>query len=160
MKKFLSVFLAALLLFLTCGMIAAAADNDGFTPVYTVRVAPDSVGKIKVIGYNETGANTVVQGHAFYFTIEYQTGYSPDPTVLVKCYPASYPTELVGTPEDVESITLTPDANGIYTIPNVQEDYYVGVYNVARSSQISSIKTMLVRFWEAFLALFRKLFKK
>lgn len=159
MKKTVSVFLAALLLFATFGMIAAAADNTGFLPVYTVRVAPSSEGIIRIVGVNSDN-NTVPEGSAFDFTIEYQGRYRPDPSVMVKCYPASYPAELVGTDKDVASITLMPDSNGIYTIPNVREDYYVSVQNVASAGQLASIKTMLFNFFQAFLDFFRKLFNR
>ncbi len=157
MKKIVSVCLAALMIFSLFGMIAAAAD-DGFTPAYTVRVAPSSQGMILVKGIeNET--NTVPQGGTFYFTIEYQGSYRPDPSVLVKCYPASYPGELVGTAKDVESITLTPDEYGVYTIKNLNEDYYVGVYN-ATTSQFTSIKTMLMGFFQAILNFFKQIFNR
>ena len=159
MKKIVSVFMAALLLFATFGMIAAAADTTGYTHVYTVRVAPSSEGKIRVVGIKNE-LNEVPEGSAFDFTIEYLGSMRPDPSVLVKCYPASYPADLVATDKDVASITLVPDANGVYSIPNVREDYYVGVYNTASKGQIANIKTMLFNFFQAFLEFFRKIFNR
>ena len=157
MKKILSVFLAVLVLMSAFGMIAAAVGESGYIPVYTVSVNGDSAGKIDIIGLEDPN-NTVVHGRPFYFTVEYLGGYRPDSTTVIKCYPASYMPDLVVTPEDsTEITTLTPDANGIYTIPSVTEDYYVGVYNVS-TSQFASIKDMLVSFYNAFIALIKRLF--
>ena len=158
MKKLISVVLAAILLLASVSVIAFAADGDGFLPVYTVRVAPGSEGKIRVVGI-ENPNNTVVEGKTFYFTIEYEKGYSPDATVQVKYYPASYPGELVGTEKDVSATVITPDSYGVYSIPNVTEDYYVGVYN-ATETQFSSLKTMLINLFEAVMNLFKRLFKR
>lgn len=159
MKKVLSVVLAALLLFGTMSVIALAADEGGYTPVYTVRVDPSSEGKIRIVGL-ENPNNTVPKGKPFYFTIEYLRDYRPDSTVVVKYYPASYPADLIVTPEDSTEITaITPDANGVYMIPNVTEDCYVGVFNVT-TSQFSSIKEMLLSFFNAIIAFFQRIFKK
>ena len=159
MKKVLSVVLAALLLFGTMSVIAFAADGGGYTPVYTVRVDSASEGKIRIIGLEDPN-NTVPKGKPFYFTIEYLGDYRPDSTVAVKYYPASYLPDLVVTPEDTTEITtITPDANGVYMIPNVTEDCYVGVFNVT-TSQFSSIKEMLLGFFNAIIAFFQRIFKR
>ena len=158
MKKLISVVLAAVLMLTCLSAIAFAAEGDGFTHVYTVRVAPASEGAVRVVGV-ESADNTVVEGRTFYFTIEYERGYAPDVTVQVKCYPASYPGELVGTDKDVASTLLTPDAYGVYSIPNVREDYYVGVYNVTET-QFASLKTMLINLFETIINFFKRMFNR
>ncbi len=159
MKKVISVFLAALLLFGSVGMITAlAADDQGFKPSHTVRVAPSCEGQIEIAGLEDPD-NKVPDGQNFYFTIKYINNYKPDATVVVKCYPASYLPDLVVTPEDNTYITtLDPDEYGIYTIKNVTEDYYVAIYNM-QTEQFSSLKTMLLEFFNAILNFFKRIFK-
>ena len=156
MKKLISVFLAALMLS-AFSVIALADEGEGFVPVYTVRVAENTKGKVDIVNIEDPNSNTVNKGRSFFFTLKYLKGYTPDGTVIVKAYPASYPAELVGTDKDVASVTLTPDENGVYCIPNVQEDYYVEVMNVTET-QFSSLKDMLISFYNAILNLFKKLF--
>ena len=160
MKKIISVFLAALLLFCSVGVITVcAADDEGFTLSHTVRVASSCEGQIEIVGV-EYPDNKVPHGHNFYFTIRYINGYQPDGTVVVKCYPASYMPDLVVTPEDNTYITtLDPDQYGVYTIQNVTEDYYVVIYNM-QTEQFASLKTMLLDFFNAILNLLRRIFKR
>ena len=157
MKKIISVFLAALMLLGAFSVIALADEGEGFVPVYTVRVAANTQGKVDIVNVEDPTKNTVNAGRPFFFTLQYKKGYSPDGTVIVKAYPASYPAELVGTDKDVASITLTPDEQGVYCIPEVNEDYYVEVLNVTET-QFSSLKDMLINFFNAILNLFKKLF--
>lgn len=160
MKKTVSVFLAVLLVFSALAVIAFAADdNSGFTPVYTVRTDSSSKGKVKIVSVETPDSNTVAEGRTFYFTLEYQKGYTPDASVVVKAYPASFPAELVGTDKDVSSVTLTPDQYGVYSIANVREDYYVSVHNVSEAG-MASIKQMLFDLFQAILNFFKNIFKK
>ena len=158
-KKVISVLLAAMLLLGAFSVIALADEGEGFVPVYTVRVAPGTQGKVNIVNVEDPTTNTVNKGRPFFFTLKYLKGYSPDGTVIVKAYPASFPAELVGTDKDVASVTLTPDEHGVYCIPNVTEDYYVEVLNVTET-QFSSLKDMLLSFFQAFLNLFKKLFNR
>jgi hypothetical protein len=157
MKKLISVFLAALMLLGTFSVIALADEGEGFVPVYTVRVAANTEGKVDIVNVEDPTTNTVNAGRPFFFTLKYRKGYTPDGTVVVKVYPASYPAELVCTDKDVTSETLTPDENGVYCISQVNEDYYVEVLNVTET-QFSSLKDMLISFYNAILNLFKKLF--
>ena len=159
MKKVISVFLAVLELLRAFGMTAVAVGESGYIPVHTVHVNSDSEGKIAIIGIEDPN-NTVPHGRPFYFTIQYLGGYRPDETTVIKCYPASYMPDLVVTEEDTtEIITLTPDGNGVYTIPSVTEDYYVGAYNLT-TNQFAGIKDMLVQFFNAFIAFFKRIFNR
>ena len=159
MKKVISVFLAALMLLGAFSVIALADEGEGFIPVYTVRVAPHSADMVNIVNVEDPNSNTVNAGRPFYFTVEYKKGYAPDASVVVKAYPASYPAELVGTDKDVSSVTLTPDEHGVYCIPQVNEDYYVEVLNVTEA-QFSSLKDMLLNFFNAIINLFKKLFNR
>jgi hypothetical protein len=159
MKKVISVFLAALMLLGAFSVIALADEGEGFIPVYTVRVAPHSADMVNIVNVEDPNSNTVNAGRPFYFTVEYKKGYAPDSTVVVKAYPASYPAELVGTDKDVSSVTLTPDEHGVYCISQVNEDYYVEVLNVTET-QFSSLKEMLLNFFNAIINLFKKLFNR
>ena len=157
MKKIISVLLAAIVLLGAFSVIALADEGEGFVPVYTVRVAPNTQGKVAVVNVEDPTKNPVNAGRPFFFTLEYKKGYTPDGTVIVKAYPASYPAELVGTDKDVVSETLTPDEHGVYCISCVNEDYYVEVLNVTET-QFSSLKDMLISFYNALLNLFKRLF--
>ncbi len=159
MKKIISVFLAALLLLSSVGIVTVcAADDQGFKPSHTVRVASSCEGQIEIVGV-EYPDNKVPDGHNFYFTIRYINGYMPDATVVVKCYPASYMPDLVVTPEDNTYITtLDPDQYGVYTIQNVTEDYYVVIFNM-QTEQFASLKTMLLDFFNAIMNFFKRIFK-
>lgn len=157
MKKALSVLLAVLLLLSSVGMIAfASEEDDGFKAIYTVRAAEGSADKIKIVGVY--GKNEVVEGETFYFTIDYLKNYRPDETTLIKAYPASYPADLVASYEDsTDIITLTPNpSTGIYSIPNVQEDWCVAVYSLEKQN-LSSLKDMLLNFIRAILEFFANL---
>ena len=162
MKKTLSVFLAVLMLLLTASAAAFAAEGDGFIQMHNVRVAPASEGKIEIVKANgdEPASNTVKHGGTFCFTVKYVGGYAPDDTTLIKCYPSSYPGDLVVTPEDsTEITTLTPDEYGVYTITNITEDYYVAAIN-AMPQQFSSLKQMLIDFFNAIRAFFARIFNR
>jgi hypothetical protein len=164
MKKTLSVFLAVLMLLLTASAAAFAAEGDGFIQMHTVRVAPASEGKIEIVNVEANGdepaSNTVKHGGTFCFTVKYVGGYAPDDTTLIKCYPSSYPGDLVVTPEDsTEITTLTPDEYGVYTITNITEDYYVAAIN-AMPQQFSSLKQMLIDFFNAIRAFFARIFNR
>ena len=158
MKKVLSVFLAALLVFASMAVIAFAddAENGAFVPVYTVRTDGSCTGKVRIVNVEDPNSNTVNEGRPFFFTLAYEKGYTPDGTVIVKAYPASFPAELVGTDKDVSSVTLTPDEHGVYCIQNVREDYYVSVHNVSETG-MASIKDMLIDFFNAIINLFKNL---
>gem|GEM_PF-1374333 len=157
MKKTLSVVLALLVLISGFTFIAFAEDDEGFKAIYTVRVADSSADMINVVGVY--GKNEVVQGDTFYFTIDYLRNYRPDETTVIKAYPASYPADFVVTYEDsTEIITLTPDpATGLYSIPNVQEDWYVAAFSLQESG-FASLKDMLFRLFNAIIEFFRNLF--
>ena len=160
MKKIISVLLAAVMLFGMCAVIALADEGEGYVPVYTVRVDSATEGKVAIVNVEDPNSNTVNKGRSFFFTLQYQKGYSPDGTVVVKAYPASYLPDLVVTYEDsTEMITLEPDANGVYCIPNVQEDYYVRVFNVTET-QFSSLKDMLINFFNAIITFFKNIFHR
>lgn len=159
MKKIISVFLAAIMLLGAFSILALADEGEGFVPVCTVRVAANTQGKVSIVNLEDPTTNTVNKGRPFYFTLQYNKGYAPDETVIVKAYPASFPAELVGTDKDVASVTLVPDDQGVYCIPEVNEDYYVEVMNVTET-QFSSLKDMLLNMFRAIMELFQKLFKK
>lgn len=157
MKKSLSVILAVLLLLTSFGALALAAGSDeGFNAIYTVRAAPDNAKDIKVVGVN--GRNEVVEGDTFYFTIDYLGKNRPDQTTVIKAYPASFPADLVATYEDsTDIIILTPDPDtGIYSIPNVTEDWYVAAYSL-QENNFAGLKDMLFNLFSAFLRFFANL---
>lgn len=156
MKKTLSVLLAVLLFAMSFDFIVSAEDDGGYRPIYTVRVAPDCAKIISVVGV--TGKNEVVAGDTFYFTIDYLGDNRPDKTSVIKAYPASFPADFVVTYEDsTDIITLTPDpATGIYSIPNVQEDWYVVAYSVQEGG-FADLKDFLYNLVQAIIQLFANL---
>lgn len=157
MKKLLSVLLAALLLMTTVSVIAFAEDNSGYTQVYTVRVQ-EKYQKMIALEPADGDENTVAKGGDFRFGVKYLGNYRPDSSTVIKAYPASFPYDLYYQDNDTTDIvTLTPDEYGIYTIPDVQEDWYVVVFSL-QEGQISSLKDMLFKFLQTFLNFFKKLF--
>ncbi len=153
-KKIVSVLLCVLLLGASVSMIAFA--EDAYTQAYTVRVADDCKKMIEIEPMGDS--NSVPKGDSFRFGIRYLGSYRPDESTVIKAYPASYPFDLYYQDDDTTaSYTLVPDEYGIYTIENVQEDWYVAVYSLSEG-QISNVKGLLFNFLNAFLQLLRRIF--
>ena len=156
MKKILSVLLAVLLLG-ACLIPAFAAADEGYTQIYTVRVASAYAKMIEIEPVGED--NTVKQGDSFRFAVKYLGSYLPDVSTKIKAYPASYPHDLYFRDDDTtECYTLTCDELGIYTIENVQEDMYIVALSL-QEKQFSNLKDMLFSFLNSILEFFRKIFK-
>ena len=156
LKKILSVLLCALMLFSVVSVAAFA--EDGYTQVYTVRVQDKYKNMIEI--EPAIGDNTVAKGNNFRFGIKYLGSYRPDASTVIKAYPASFPFDLYYQDNDTTDIyTLTPDERGIYTIENVQEDWYVVVFNLSEE-RISSVKDMLFKFLNTFILFIKGLLGK
>lgn len=160
MKKILSVLLAALLALGCFGAIAFAEDDGeiGYTASYAVYVSPWNQGQIQIVPAEGYGSE-VKRGDNYKFTIETYNGYEFDQTTCVKIYPAkTFAPDMVLTNLDAGyGVTITPDADGVYTIDAVEEDLVVAVFNLTEGS-MPAIRTFLFDMFNFFLRLFQWFF--
>ena len=160
MKKLLSVFLAALLLIGSMSVIAYAEDDEeiGYSASYTVSIASWNDGQVLVVPAEGYGYE-VERGQPYKFTLEPYNGYAFDQTTVVRVLPAkTYAPDLVLTNLDAGyGETLTPDADGVYTIDAVNEDLVVAVYNITKGS-LPGVRNFLFDMFQFFLRLFQWFF--
>lgn len=162
MKKFLCVFLSVIMAF---GLLAATAGAaESIVPVHYVCLDDDAVGYILIPlneegKYNSTytdedddienGLFYIPDGGTIRFVVEYEEGYSENFMSTVKYISTNrYQGSFNGDPAlaEREAKTLTPDANGVYTIANITEAITVTVYNTQTntlSSMIDFIKELI-----------------
>lgn len=180
MKKFLSCFIALLMIISGFAVMASAADS--YTKAHAITVAEESAKKIQLIPVefpvekDENGnpvfvpldTSYVADGSDFHFILVCKGQYAFDQTTRVKVFPTSkyldiiegveyedYSTE---TNDQVKYKTSTgygiiePDADGVYTIPAVAQDSCIYLYNYQEES-IASVKDFLLNFYRFFLQL-------
>ena len=157
MKKFLSCFLAVILAFSCLGIIVYAGNdgansNDQYTKSYFVDVAPNFKSAIRI--KSTTGTNYVKAGESFSFTIEVSGRYRFDQTTVVKYANTHKQPDMVKDMDDDagnydNGTIIYPDSNGVYTIPEVNEDLYnyTGLLN---KKNISDVKDFLINLFAFF----------
>lgn len=155
MKKIISVLLAVLVALSCLSVIGFAADEDGFKEVVSVVAAPESAGKIAVTG--TSGTNYVNKGESFSFTVETVGDYVFDQTTVLKVANTHYAADLVLKGEREYGYIIEPDADGIYTIENVEEDLYIYACNLETES-FAGLKDFLLNMMNFFLNLMKWFF--
>ena len=135
MKKILSVFLAALMIFGVFSAVAFAEDDIGYTAVYSVEVSDWNAGQI-VITPVEGYDYYVEAGQEFKFTVTTINSYAFDQSTVIKVLPAdTYAPDLIFDNLDVGyGEILTPDEDGVYTIDHVDENLIVAAFNLQQGS--------------------------
>lgn len=172
MKKILSCLLAVIMAFSCLGIAVYAADtvNDNYTKSYFVDVAPNFRSMIRIRKYDpEQGVPDksdpdyvdpgyvvyyVKPGEKFQFTLEVGGGYRMDQSTVVKYANTHKQADMITHMDDQNGnydngTIIYPDANGVYTIPEVNEDIYVytGLLN---KRNISDVKDFLMNLFGFF----------
>ena len=147
MKKLIALVLAAITLY-TCMSVAVFAADEGFTDSYFVSVAPDCQNKLAITSLS--GTEYVVAGGTFQFTAEPVNGYVFDQTTVLKVANTHYEVDVVLGVDSEYGYIIEPDANGVYTIENVQEDLYIYVANLEKAS-FADLKDFLLNMFRFFL---------
>lgn len=148
MKKILSVLLAVMMFFSCVGIVAYAAEDDAYTKSYFVAVAPDCAQKLAITSVS--GSNYVIEGGTFQFTAESVNGYVFDQTTVLKVANTHYEADVVFGVDSEYGYIIEPDANGVYTIENVNEDLYIYVANLEKAS-FADLKDFLLNMFNFFL---------
>ena len=147
MKKLLAIILAAVTAFSCLSLVAFAADG-AYTDSYFVAVAPDCERKLAITSLSDT--NYVVEGGTFKFTAEPVNGYVFDQTTVLKVANTHYEADVVLGVESEYGYIIYPDADGVYTIENVEEDLYIYVANLEKAS-FADLKDFLLNMFNFFL---------
>ncbi len=161
MKKLISILLAVMVVFSCLGAVCYAAEEDdvvtdgSFEELFIVDVAPESKSKITVIGVD--GTNYVKKGESFRFKIEVVDDYVFDQTTVLKVANTHYAADLVIKGEAPDSYIVEPDANGVYTVENVEEDLYIYACNLETAS-FADLKDFLLNMFNFFLNLMKWFF--
>ncbi len=154
MKKVISVLLAAIIAF-SCLALTVSAADEGFTKSYNVNVAPDCAEKLAITSLS--GTNYVVAGGSFQFTVEAINGHTFDQTTVIKVANTHYEADVVLGVESEYGYIVEPDKNGVYTIAEVNEDLYIYVANLEKTS-FSSLKDFLLNMFQFFRDLMKWFF--
>ncbi len=155
MKKFLAVILAALTVFFCMAPAVFAAEDDPYTKSFFVNVAPDCQEKLAITSLS--GSNYVIEGGTFQFTAEAVNGYVFDQTTVLKVANTHYEADVVLGVESEYGYIIYPDADGVYTIENVEEDLYIYVANLEKAS-FADLKDFLLNMFNFFLNLMKWFF--
>lgn len=155
MKKLISVVLAVIIALSCCSLMAFAAEGDNFTNSYFVAVAPACEEKLAITSV--TGTNYVIEGGTFQFTAEAINGHVFDQTTVLKVANTHYEADVVLGVESEYGYIIEPDAEGVYTIENVQEDLYIYVANLEKAS-FADLKDFLMNMMNFFLNLMKWFF--
>ncbi len=155
MKKLISVVLAVIIALSCCSLMVFAAEGDSFTNSYFVSVAPACEEKLAITSVS--GSNYVVEGGTFQFTAEAVNGHVFDQTTVLKVANTHYEADVVLGVESEYGYIVEPDAEGVYTIENVQEDLYIYVANLEKTS-FSSLKDFLLNMFQFFRDLMKWFF--
>lgn len=132
MKKLISIILCAVFMLSFAAFTAGAEE----APVVCTVVAAESTYVLVPVN----GVSYVNCGEPFSFTIAPTGDNSFNTTTRVKVYDADrYPDLLAGQENHEYNDYLYPDANGVYTIPSVNEDLVVQVYNYYSSGNSSIV---------------------
>lgn len=155
MKKLISVMLAVIIALSCCSLMAFAADGDNFTNSYLVSVAPACAEKLAI--ESVSGSNYVVEGGTFQFTAEAINGHMFDQTTVLKVANTHYEADVILGVESEYGYIIEPDAKGVYTIENVEEDLYIYVANLEKES-FADLKDFLMNMMNFFLNLMKWFF--
>lgn len=147
MKKILAIVLAVITVFSCVSLVASAAD-DAYTNSYFVEVAPDCASKLAITSLS--GTNYVVEGGTFQFTAEAVNGYVFDQTTVLKVANTHYSADVVLGVENEYGYIIYPDADGVYTVENVEEDLYIYAANLEKAS-FADIKDFLLNMLNFFM---------
>ncbi len=154
MKKILAVVLAVITVF-SCFSLAVFAADDAYTKSYFVSVAPDCQDKLAITSLSDT--YYVIEGGTFKFTAEAVNGYVFDQTTVLKVANTHYEMDVVLGVDSEYGYIVEPDADGVYTIENVQEDLYIYVANLEKSS-FADLKDFLLNMFNFFVDAIRWFF--
>lgn len=154
MKKVLAIILAAITAFSCLSLVVFAADGS-YTNSYFVAVAPDCQEKLAITSLS--GSNYVIEGGTFKFTAEAVNGHVFDQTTVLKVANTHYETDVVLGVESEYGYIIYPDADGVYTIENVEEDLYIYVANLEKA-QMADLKDFLMNMFYFFLNLMKWFF--
>ena len=155
MKKLVSVILAVIIALSCCSLIGFAAEGDSYTKSYFVIVAPDCQEKLEITSLS--GSEYVIEGGTFQFTAEAVNGHVFDQTTVLKVANTHYEMDVVLGVDSEYGYIIEPDADGVYTIENVQEDLYIYVANLEKES-FASLKDFLFNMMNFFLNLMKWFF--
>ncbi len=147
MKKLLAIVLAVIAAFSCLSLVAFAAD-DAYTNSYFVAVAPDCENKLAITSLS--GSNYVIEGGTFKFTAEAVNGHVFDQTTVLKVANTHYEADVVLGVESEYGYIIYPDADGVYTIENIQEDLYIYAANLEKAS-FADLKDFLMNMFYFFL---------
>lgn len=155
MKKLLAVLLSAVMMFSCISVMAVAAEGDSYTKSYFVSVAPECQEKLALTSLS--GTNYVIEGGTFQFTVEAINGYVFDQTTVLKVANTHYEADVVLGVESEYGYIISPDADGVYTIENIEEDIYIYVANLEKAS-FADLKDFLMNMFYFFLNLMKWFF--
>lgn len=161
MKKLISVALAVIIAFSCFTLIGFATEGDdaandsNFTKSYFVNVAPDCQEKLAITSVS--GTYYVIEGGTFQFTAEAINGHTFDQTTVLKVANTHYEADVVMGVESEYGYIIEPDADGVYTIENVEEDLYIYVCNLEKES-FADLKDFLFNMMKFFRDLMKWFF--
>ena len=155
MKKLISVVLAVIIALSCCSLIGFAAEDDNYTKSYFVSVAPDCQEKLAITSLS--GTNYVIEGGTFSFTAEAVNGHVFDQTTVLKVANTHYEMDVVLGVDSEYGYIIEPDAEGVYTIENVEEDLQIYVANLEKES-FATLKDFLMDMMNFFLNLMKWFF--
>ncbi len=154
MKKILAIILAVITAFSCLGLAAFAAD-DNYTNSYFVAVAPDCQDRLAITSLS--GSSYVIEGGTFQFTAEAVNGYMFDQTTVLKVANTHYEADVILGVESEYGYIIYPDADGVYTIENIEEDLYIYAANLEKA-QMADLKDFLMNIFYFFLNLMKWFF--
>lgn len=154
MKKILAIVLSVITLFSCLGIAVFAAD-DSYTKSYFVSVAPDCEEKLAITSLS--GSNYVIEGGTYKFTAEAINGHVFDQTTVLKVANTHYEVDVILGVDSEYGYIIEPDAEGVYTIENIQEDLYIYVANLEKAS-FADLKDFLMNMFNFFLNLMKWFF--
>lgn len=155
MKKILAIVLAVITAFSCLSLVAFAAEDGAYTNSYFVAVAPDCENKLAITSLS--GSSYVVEGGTFKFTADAVNGHVFDQTTVLKVANTHYEADVVLGVESEYGYIIYPDADGVYTIENVQEDLYIYVANLEKAS-FADLKDFLMNMFYFFLNMMKWFF--
>lgn len=147
MKKALAIILAVITAF-SCMVLVAFAADDSYTDSYFVSVAPECQTKLAITSLS--GSHYVTPGETFKFKAEAVNGYQFDQTTVLKVANTHYEADVVLGVESEYGYIVYPDAEGVYTIENVEEDLYIYAANLEKKS-FAGLKDFLMNMFYFFL---------
>ena len=147
MKKLISVLLAVIIAFSCCVIAVSAADDSGYDKAYFVTVAEAHREKLRIIPLS--GQYYVIAGGTFQFTVEPLNDYVFDRTTGIRVATTHYESDMINGADSEYGYILEPDANGVYTITEVNEDLYIYPVNL-ETSLFAGLKHFLFGMFDFF----------